>query len=847
LVNTDVFEMIQPHLKPECRALLYRCRQNGAECIGSNQYIEVGGTQLAIKLKVRPIKNSQEELYCISYIHSPINESKLPSINASNAIMLEMEHELNATRENLQTVIEELESANEQLQVYNEELQSSNEEYQSTNEELQTVNEELQSTNEELITINEEYALKTAEQSRLSSDLSNIQESLDFPFILISPELRVQRFTRSCSLIFNTSLIKLDDLFFAIDWNSPIPDLRPFIDKARETLERQNLNIEIDDHSFHCQISPYINGAGAFDGYTLIFYDTTNFEDAQKELNLEKLQAQTTLDLVLEGVIRVNSRSEIEFANPAAIALLERGQSELSGEAIRRHLIILDESGNPLDVESIIFSCLKDLATYESENKDLILKTRYDKNLHIELSVVPITYEKTTTGCVLTIRDISEKQLQLQRLRWQSIHDSLTGLVNRNEMDRRLESSILASRRNGQESSLLYIDLDQFKVINDTCGHLAGDRLLTQISQIMGEMLRSRDTLARLGGDEFGVLLDRCPIAEAETIAYKILDKIREYRFAWDDKVFRIGASIGVVSINQNICKISEVLSEADAACYAAKEQGRNCIQVHSQDNKLLETQRLQMRSISDISEAIENDSFRLYFHQIRDVKLEDVHAWEVLIRMFNKKGEFLLPGNFLPAAERFGLINRIDCWVIEQSFNQIGKYYSKNDISNFPKICINLSAHTVTDDTYLHLISDLIKEYKIPENKISFEITETAAVSNMHKAKKFMNSAKDLGFQFFLDDFGTGMSSLSYLKELPVDGLKIDMSFVKNITNDLVNQEIVRAAKSVSHLLDLEVVAEGVETREQLDCIKKLDIDYFQGFLFGKPIPFEEFVMFDK
>ncbi|GLS26065.1 EAL domain-containing protein [Marinibactrum halimedae] len=881
-VNTDLFEMISPPLRAECRALVYRVRQTGEVCNGVSQYLPIEGKPICIRLSVRPLKGAYDNLVCVSYLKVAASEVSQIVQGEGESSLLQMEHELNATRENLQTVIEELESANEQLQVYNEELQSSNEEYQSTNEELQTVNEELQSTNEELITVNEEYSIKSAEQSRMSSDLNNIQESLDIPFFLINTDYRIQRFTRKCAVLFDAKKIKIDDLFFAIQWKSSIPDFQPFIERAKEALATQCIEVEIANRYYQCQISPYTNASGYFDGYTIIFYDTTDFTRSQYALSVEKTQAQTTLELVSEGVVRLNAEHVVEYINPAALQLMERESDDMLGKKLTKRLHLIEEEGDVVDIEELIHRCHDEDEPCLKSSRPFTLKTQYGKNIYIEFSIVPLKSSSLTdltvvdgactdgactdgactdgvctdgactddvctdgviTGSVITLRDVSEKQAQLERLKWQSTHDALTGLVNRDEMEVRLERCILSSKRDGTESSLLYLDLDQFKVINDTCGHLAGDQLLKQLSQLMSEMLRSRDTLARLGGDEFAVLLNGCSISGAEAIAYKLQQKIREYRFAWEDKIFRVGVSIGLVSINQNVNQISEVLSDADAACYAAKEMGRNSIQVHSNDNEVLETQRLQMRSISDINEAIENDLFRLYFHPIREVSTKEIYSWEVLIRMFNKKGEFLLPGRFLPAAERFGLINRIDSWVVENTLKSTAQYYNSSAGQTFPRLHINLSAHTITDVAYLHLISELVEEYNIPAENISFEITETAAVSNLVKAREFMSKARSLGFRFSLDDFGTGMSSLSYLRELPIDSVKIDMSFIENITSDPVNRAIVSSVKEVAHLLDLNVIAEGVEKDDQYNCLKTLEVDAFQGFLLGKPLPFEEFI----
>ena len=842
--DKHLFDLILPEIKSECRALIYRARQAGQITHGSDRDILIGGVSTTIFLSARPLSGDYAGYICLSIQHSEkVTGNKVDASVSDDPAKLIIEQELKATRENLQTVIEQIEMANEQLYVYNEELQSSNEEYQSTNEELQTVNEELQSTNEELITVNEEYALKTAEQLRLSSDLNNLQESLDIPFLLITQEYRIKRFTRSCKILFDSKSIKIDDLFFAIEWRNCSPNFRPVIEKAKEELKSQITKINIDSRTYQFQVSPYINAAGKFDGYTLIFYDTTNFTRSQEALSLEKLQAQTTLELISEGVARLDHNDMVDYANPALLALLNKDPEEVIGTKLAKNIMLLDGEGEKFDLPAAVKKCRENNERYTVKNEPLTLKKMGEENLSVEVSIVPLLLPSQTRGSLITLQDTTEKQKQLERLQWQSSHDALTGLVNRNEMDKRLDRAILAAKRDGHESSLLYLDLDQFKVVNDTCGHLAGDQLLKQLAQLTHELLRSRDTLARLGGDEFAILLDRCPILEAENVAYKIQQKICDYRFSWEDKLFRVGVSIGIVCIDRNVNEIAKILSDADAACYAAKELGGNSIQVHSHDNETLETQRSQMRSISNINEAIENDFFRLYFHPIRNIGDKRVKSWEVLIRMFNKKGELLLPDKFLPGAERFGLINRIDRWVVDSTFNSVSQYLDNSSGKAFPSLNINLSANTITDITYLDLIIELAEKNSILPQNISFEITETAAVRNLIKARQFMEKAKDLGFKFALDDFGTGMSSLSYLRELPIDSVKIDMSFIKNITTDAVNRRIVSSVNDVAHLLDFEVIAEGIETKEQLGCLKDIGVNSFQGFFMGKPLPFEEFI----
>ncbi|MEO0443597.1 MAG: EAL domain-containing protein, partial [Pseudomonadota bacterium] len=835
----DIFDLLNPSLRASCRAMSFRVRRTQEKTPPINFDVTINGEPFEASVYVSVLNNELPDWILISYVVKKSQSNLYLELNSleNNEYIDEIEKELSATRENLQTVIEELETTNEQLQVYNEELQSTNEEYQSTNEELQTVNEELQSTNEELITTNEEYSQKTLEQAQLSADLSNIQESLKIPVFVIDTEYRIQRFTESCSSIIDTHKLKVNDLFFALHWYSDIPDLKQLLDIVEQEKLPKKTQITVSDRNYDCQVSPYKNANDAFDGYTIIFYETTGLRKSQEALAREKLIAQTTLHNIIEGVIRIRADQTIEYANPAALSILERELDDLIDKDISKRLLLFEDNNDKVDLQGWIKRCTSD----KVENlSPVILKTQYGKDVFVDLTISPL---KDIASYVITIRDVSEKQAQIKRLEWQSQHDSLTGLVNRSEMEKRLERTILSSKRENTESSLLYMDLDQFKVINDTCGHLAGDHLLQQLSQLLMEVIRSRDTLARLGGDEFALLLDKCHLSDAESIAAKVQKKICDYRFVWKERVFRVGVSIGIVSINKEVNQVAEILSDADAACYAAKEKGRNAIQVHSKDDELLEKQRSEMHRISDINQAIDEDKFKLYFQDIRTIDDNRIETWEVLLRMFNDKGEFLTPTGFLPAAERFGLIVRIDNWVLENTIKNICGYVSPSDSSAFPRVSINISGYTLTDPEYINRLSTLLTHYAYPAANITFEITETAAISNLLKAKEFIACAREIGCNFALDDFGTGMSSLSYLRDLPLDYLKIDASFIRNVVTDDIDSALVKSVTDVAHRLSLKVIAEGVEDQSQHQHLRDLGIDCVQGFYVSKPRPFEEFI----
>ncbi|MES2663034.1 MAG: CheR family methyltransferase, partial [Pseudomonadota bacterium] len=798
IVKQSIFEIVVSSIRAELKALLFKVKQGSDPVIGSLYHLRYNETLMQILLSVHPLADQKNKLYAISFQLLPIQHKKNLSLpDSDHALLLEIEHELTATRENLQTVVEELETANEQLQVYNEELQSSNEEFQSTNEELQTLNEELQSTNEELLTVNDELNEKAIELEKLASDLTNIQDALELPMFLLNTEFRIKRFTQNCRNIVDLSAIKMNDFLFAIPWSSASFEIKSLLEETAKTGKISQRDVCIDFHHYRCTVSPFKGNNKKLDGYAVIFYETTDFTLAQQALSEEKNLAQTTLETIADGVIRIDNRGMINYFNKSVEELMEWKKSEIIDQSIFAFFKLYDEQ-QEVNFQEIIFNSIKDGTSYNNIKSPFLTKTRFGKDLFVEVSLAPIQKFNVTLGVVIAFRDVTERQNQMKKLLWSSKHDSLTGLVNRAEIERRIEHAIMSAKRDHSESSLLYLDLDQFKVVNDTCGHLAGDQLLKQLSMLMHDLLRGRDTLARLGGDEFAILLDKCQVADAERIAEKIKNAVANYRFSWEEKLFRVGVSIGIVSIGMDVNQVAEVLSDADAACYAAKEQGRNSIQVHSKDDFLLEKQRSQMNSVSDINEAIENDYFRLYFQKIHPLDPNEEPSWEILLRMFNKKGEFLTPDTFLPAAQRFGLIARIDLWVLKNTLDQLSKSLVNEGRAAFPKISINISPSSIGETSYITLLTKLLKEHNIDPSKIHFEITETAAISNFVRAKKFMHTIKEIGCKFSLDDFGTGMSSLSYLRDLPIDILKIDQSFICDILENEVSFAIVKSVNEV-------------------------------------------------
>lgn len=437
--------------------------------------------------------------------------------------------------------------------------------------------------------------------------------------------------------------------------------------------------------------------------------------------------------------------------------------------------------------------------------------------------------------------DITERKHSEDQLHFLARHDPLTGLVNRREFERRLEVALGEAHRDHVQHTLLFMDLDQFKLVNDTCGHIAGDELLRQVTLHIQQQMRAGDTLARMGGDEFGVLLEHCSGANATAVANKIRTTIQDFRFVWDNKIFTLGVSIGLVTISPQVESVKVLLSLADAACYAAKDAGRNRVHEYDPSDHEVVSQRNQMQWISRLNLALEKDEFVLYVQPIVAVTEEyeqpQARHFEVLIRLMNGQ-ELVFPGAFLPAAERYNLMPALDRWVVRHLFQWMAAHPDK--VAQWEVCSVNLSGLTLGDDDFPAFLRQQFETWAIPYDKICFEITETIAVINLATTLRFMEEFKALGCRFSLDDFGSGFSSYGYLKNLPVDYLKIDGTFVKDIETDEIDYAMVESINRIGHVMGKKTIAEFVENPQILALLRTIGVDYAQGYGISRPIPLD-------
>ncbi len=555
------------------------------------------------------------------------------------------------------------------------------------------------------------------------------------------------------------------------------------------------------------------------------------------DLFREKESAIVTLHSIGDAVITTDSAGFVTYLNPVAEILTGWSTHSAKGMSSANVFNVVNEHSHSPIVDPVQ-QCIKDDSIVWISNESVLIKK--DGNIFpIEDSTAPIKdRDNKTIGAIIVFHDVSKARSLKRELEWHASHDPLTGLSNRREFENRLNRLLYSSKQDGSRHALLYIDLDQFKIVNDTCGHIAGDELLRHVTSLLALCLKPDDVLARLGGDEFGVLLENCNQEKAFKVGSDILKNLQEFRFVWKGHIFLIGGSIGQTTISRLNNNSIEILRNADTACYVAKDKGRNQIHIYEESRDIVKHQG-EMKWISRITQALEQDRFILYRQKIKSFDDDRHDHYEILLRMIDEKGNLVLPGPFISAAERYDLMNTIDQWVIRKIFSSRGELLA-NDNTVYS---INLSGQSLSIEDFLHFVVKHLNESGIRPEKVCFEITETAAITNLRGAMRFINTLKKMGCKFSLDDFGMGLSSFSYLKQLPVNYLKIDGSFIKDILEDRMDYAIVEAINEIGHVLGFETIAEFVESEEIYYKLKHMGVDYGQGVFIEKPEPFESVI----
>ena len=563
--------------------------------------------------------------------------------------------------------------------------------------------------------------------------------------------------------------------------------------------------------------------------------DITERKRVEQAIFDEKERAQVTLQSIGDAVITTDREGRIEYLNPVAEQLSGWRGAEAQGETIMTVLRLRDEVTHQ-EIENPLLRCLRE-DRLVNLGEHSVLVNRLGQDIAIQNSAAPIRdRDGRTVGAVVVFRDVTKERRLKRALSFQASHDALTGLINRREFDNRLQLALQSARDGEGTHALLYVDLDQFKVVNDTCGHSAGDRLLRDVTALLQLHVRAADLIARLGGDEFGILVQHCSMEQALRIADQIRQAVRDYRFTWEQNTASIGASIGLVEINGDSESVANLMSAADIACYAAKDAGRN--RVHVYDSGEVSGRHREMYWVSRVTRAVDEGRLELYSQPIVPMRADSPQLpafIELLVRLRDDDGELVLPGEFIPAAERYNIVSAIDRWVLERAVGRLREHLAAG--LEPPLLAVNLSGNSICERSFLdHVLAQL--EDPLMGRNLCFEISETAAITSLSQAVFFMQEVKKRGCRFSLDDFGTGMSSFHYLKSLPVDFLKIDGQFIGNLATDPVDRSMVEAITKVAGALGIATIAERVETAEALERLKQLGVDFAQGYHLARPEP---------
>lgn len=566
----------------------------------------------------------------------------------------------------------------------------------------------------------------------------------------------------------------------------------------------------------------------------------------ERTLDVERERARTTLAAIGDAVITTDAGGAVVYANPAAESLLGCSAPHLVGQPLEA-VLHLKPHGNAPQAQELAQVILESANQNETGAHGLNrIIVRPDQTLvPVKLMASAIEHLGAATGAVFVLHDVTREQHYVEQLSWQASHDALTGLVNRREFEHRLDALLSSSRQPGREGSLLYLDMDQFKLINDTCGHQAGDQMLREVCRVLQQHLREGDTLARLGGDEFGILLRDCPAEPSALIAEQLRRAAEELRLHWEGQSLSTGLSIGMVQLMPVLNSVQEAMRVADMACYRAKEGGRNRVFIYEPKDTEMARREGDMDWVRRLRLALEENQFRLFAQTIAPLQAPasaGLHL-EVLLRLCGEDGDLVPPGSFIPAAEHYGMMPAIDRWVILSTLQRLAQHQRTAGLQSIVTCAINLSGTSLGDDTLLKFIRSAIAETGADPCTLCFEITETSAISHPPNAVRLMTELQQLGCRFALDDFGTGMSSFHYLKHLPVHYLKIDGAFVKDMLLSPTNRAMVEMIHHMGQVMGKQTIAEFAESDAIVDALRTIGVHYAQGYALSRPVPLQDFL----
>jgi len=556
--------------------------------------------------------------------------------------------------------------------------------------------------------------------------------------------------------------------------------------------------------------------------------------------NSHRSRAVTTLESIGDGVLTTDVHGRIDFLNREAADLLGRSFAEVDGRLFADVVSVVDE-GDRRALTDPVMQCLSSGNKISMGRRAVVLRSAHGGEHGIELSAAPIFGALgEVEGAVVLLHDVTELRGIARQMSYQASHDALTGLVNRHEFERRLQDALETARAGRQTHVLCYLDLDRFKAVNDTSGHMAGDAMLREVAALIKDAVRDSDTVARIGGDEFALLLTGCPLEKAIQISQDVASVIREFRFVWKDKIFQIGVSIGLVEIGRESAGPEEVLAAADSACYVAKNHAAGQVHVYSAVDEVTARQRGEIQWLQRLQHALREGRFLLYTQQIlaSPPGSQRGPALEVLVRLIGDDGAIIAPGEFLKAAERYRLMPMVDRWVVQTALAALGRGGLR--IPPGRSLAINISGQTLGDNAFLEFVVDCLDSTGVLPQQVCFEVTEASVVANLEHARRFIAVLHGMGCGFALDDFGSGLGSFTSLKNLPMDYLKIDGAYMRDLGHDSVNQAMVGAMIKLARTLNFAVIAEQVEDQVTLSTAQRMGVDYVQGYAVSRPEPMQ-------
>ena len=707
-------------------------------------------------------------------------------------------------------------------------------------EELAAEAAELRSSRAELRALGDELADRVARLQVRGDELEAMQRGIAVPALVLGRDLRVRRFTPELDRLCATAVLREGDPLSAIRWRTPLRS--EVVQRLTEVIasgESLVVPFVTGESTFEARLTPYVAGDGETDGVVVAFHDVTGLQRGLARAEREREIAVEMLSALNEGLIKVDPRGLVEFLNPAAAAMTEWPREEAVGRSLDEVVTLSLDPARPR-LPNVAIEAVRAGGEIRSD-MPAVLTGRGGRRTVVEFVAQPIgAADGHQDGAVLTLRDVGERERMVAELEWRGNHDVLTGLLNRFSFEREVGRTVEAARLRGITSCLMFLDVDKFKIVNDTSGHIAGDQLLRDLARTLTESVRASDIVARVGGDEFAVILQNCRLEDGETTAGNLIRRVGDLGFAWGERAHPIGLSVGLVVIDRVAASTAfDVLADAEIALYEAKTRGGGRIEVfRSGDDPT--SARAQFAVLTEINRALAEHAVQLYCQPVVSAEGGAFTGIEILARLRDRSGRVMMPGVFLPAAERHGLVRRLDRAVVRCTFETLARL-GGGDLAQGLDVHINVAGSTLSDRDFFEHVRATAIENGIDLGRIVFEITESAAILDLPVARSFVSGVRQLGGRIALDDFGKGMSSFDYLRLLEVDMVKLDGSFVGGVADDRINQAIVRATVDVAKAMKLTLVAEMVASQSDAEFLRKAGVDRLQGYLVAAPEPIED------